>query len=86
MESFKLIDTKISSQAQGLTLGGEGRENARNLAFEQQFVWGASYPLVFYLKNAFKCLLLQQILRAFYFLIRSLITTEAATAPNTAGK
>jgi len=38
MESFKLIDTKISSQAQGLTLGGEGRENARNLAFEQQFV------------------------------------------------
>lgn len=86
MESFKLIDTKISSQAQGLTLGGEGRENARNLAFEQQFVWGLSYPLVFYLKNAFKCLLLQQIWRAFYFLIRSLITTEAATAPNTAGK
>lgn len=86
MESFKLIDTKISSQAQGLTLGGEGRENDRNLAFEQQFVWGLSYPLVFYLKNAFKCLLLQQILRAFYFLIRSLITTEAATAPNTAGK
>lgn len=47
MESFKLIDSKISSQAQGLTLGGEGKENARNLAAVQEFVWHPTYRMVF---------------------------------------
>ncbi len=86
MESFRLIDTKISSQAQGLTLGGEGKENARKLALDLEFVWHLSFPRGFCIKTFLTLLSIDHIILSGYFLIRSLITTDAATAPKTAGR